>query len=233
MKLFQLAYACRVYMVLTDSDVDYRTFLDKTGGRLDFKDSTHMNALLEWLRKWGCRQFAVDYHDLAAESIRKWAEQWNSKLPDASATLDRLTNEEIKEIGNAYADLSQSVASKRARDGGPNDVEVGPTGAAKILFAARPRVCPPWDGSIRGSTFDGSSDSYGKYLDDVRELVEQLCSEAAEFGIPPEEIPLEIGQPRSTLLKLVDEYNWVTVTKRSPPLEPHDIAKWHTWSRQP
>ena len=233
MKLFQLAYACRVYMVLTDSDADYHAFLDKTGDRLDFTDSTHMNALLEWLRKWGCRQFAVDYHDLAVKSIRKWAEQWNSKLPDVSVTLELLSAKEIKGIGNAYAALSKAVASNRARDGGLNNVEVGPTGAAKILFAARPRACPPWDGSIRGSKFDSSSDSYCEYLDHVKELVEQLCSEAAGFGIPREQIPLEIGQPRSTLLKLVDEYKWVTVTKDSPPPEAQDIAKWHTWSRQP
>jgi len=233
MKLFQLAYACRVYMVLTGSDADYHTFLEKTGDRLDFTDPTHMNALLEWLRKWGCRQFAVDYHDLAVKSILKWAERWNSKLPDSSATLDRLTNEEIKGIGNAYAALSKAVASKRARDGGLSDVEVGPTGAAKILFAARPRVCPPWDASIRGSTFDDSSKSYCEYLAHMKELVEQLCSEAAKLGIPCEQIPLEIGQPRSTLLKLVDEYKWVTVTKDSPPPEAQDIAKWHTWSRQP
>jgi hypothetical protein len=223
MKLFQLAYACRVYMVLDPDDNHYHTFLDKAGDRLDFKDSAHMDALLDWLRKWGCRQFALDHHKLAVKSIREWAERWNSKLPDTSATLESLSEEEVHEIGDAYAALSQCVASKRAR--------VGPTGAAKILFAARPSACPPWDASIRGHKFDHSSNSYCKYLAHVKELVEHLCTEAAEFGITPEKIPLEIGQPRSTLLKLVDEYEWVAARKGFKPLELHHIAKWYTWSR--
>jgi len=232
MRLFQLAYACRGYSSFTLFDAGYQAFLDKTGGRLDFEDSIHMKALLVWLNSWGCRQFAVDYHDLAAKSIREWAERWKSKLPDVSATLELLSDKEIKEIGNAYADLSKSLASKRARDGNLHDVEVGPTGAAKILFVARPSVCPPWDDPIRVHfRFDGSSNSYCDYLSQVRELVEQLCGEAAELGIPPEEIPLEIGRPTSTLPKLIDEYNWVTVTKGFLPPEPHDIAKWYIWSR--
>ena len=33
----------------------------------DLALSDHRNALLDWLRNWGCRQFALDYHDLAAD----------------------------------------------------------------------------------------------------------------------------------------------------------------------
>ncbi len=232
MRLFQLAYACRIYRDLTGSDADYHTFLDKTGGRLDFTNFTHMNALLEWLRKWGCRQFAVDYHDLSAKSIRKWAEEWDSKLPNISATLDCLTDEEIREIGSAYEALSKAAASKRAGDGGLNDVKIGPTGAAKILFAARPNVCPPWDDPIRARLrFDDSSDSYCRYVTQVQEETKQLCSEAAEIGISPEKVPLEVDRPKSTLPKLIDEYNWVTVTKGFLPPDPHDIARWYAWSR--
>ena len=233
MKLFQLAYACRIYGGLTLFDAGYHTLLDKTGGKLNFGDPSHVKALLVWLNSWGCRQFAVDYHDLAIESIRGWAQRWESRLPDGVMTLDRLSDKEIEEAGNAYADISKSLASRRSRDGNFYDVQVGPTGAAKILFAARPRAFPPWDDPIRDRFgFDGSRHSYCDYLVRVREQIRQLCGEAAEFGIPPENIPVEIGRPRSTLPKLIDEYNWVTVTKGFLPPESSDIAKWYTWWRQ-
>jgi len=233
MELFQLAYVCRIYGGLTLFDAGYHTFLDKTGGKLNFEEPSHMKALLVWLNSWGCRQFAIDYHDLAIESIRGWAKRWESRLPDRVTTLDRLPDKGIEEAGNAYADISKCLASRRNRDGSLYDVQVGPTGAAKILFAARPRAFPPWDDPIRARfEFDGSRHSYCDYLVRVREQIRQLCSKAAKFGIPPDNIPLEIGRPRSTLPKLIDEYNWVTVTKRFLPPEPSDIAKWHTWSGQ-
>lgn len=233
MKLFQLAYACRIYGGLTLFDAGYHAFLDSTSGKLNFKDPIHMKALLVWLNSWGCRQFAIEYHDLAAESIVGWAREWESSLPGGSRTLDRLSDKAIQEVGDAYADLSKRLASKRTRDGNLYDVQIGPTGAAKILFAARSRLFPPWDDPIRLKFgFDDTRDSYCKYLARVREQIKQLCKEAGELGIPAESIPLEIGRPRSTLPKLIDEYTCVTVTKGFVPPDHDDIAKWYAWSRQ-
>jgi len=226
MRLFHLAYVCRAYGDLTQFDAGYLAFLNETGGELDFRSSCHMKALLVWLNSWGCRQFAVEHHNQAAESILRWAEKWEPTLPGASITLDRLSDEDIQVAGDAYAKLSKCLASRRrTRNGKQYDVVVGPTGAAKILFAARPRAFPPWDERIRAKFA-----SYCAYLANVREQVRQLCSEAAELGVPPEDIPSAIGRPRSTLPKLIDEFNWVTITKRSLPPEPDEIARWHRWS---
>jgi len=233
MRLFELAYACRVYGGLTQFDVGYLRLLDKTGGALDFGNSVHMKALLVWLNSWGCRQFAVDHHHSAAESICRWAGRWEPRLPDRLATLDRLSDRDITDAGDAFADLSQCLASRRTRNDKQYDVQVGPTGAAKILFAARPRAFPPWDDPIREYLgLDGTGRSYCEYLAQVREQIKQLCNEAAEFGIPAGIIPGEVGRPRSTIPKLIDEYNWVTATRGFSPPEPSEIAKWHRWSSQ-
>ena len=86
MRLFELAFACRIYGGRTRFDVGYLDFVDKTGGSLNFMDSAHMKALLVWLNSWGCRQFALDYHKEAAKSIARWAGQWEVSLPDISTT---------------------------------------------------------------------------------------------------------------------------------------------------
>jgi hypothetical protein len=231
MRLFQLAFVCRTYGELTQFDAGYLDFLNKTGGELDFWSPTHMKALLVWLNSWGCRQFAVDYHNQAAESILRWAEKWEPTLPSTSMTLDCLSEEDIQVIGDAYADLSKCLASTQTRGGKRHDVRVGPTGTAKILFAARPKALPPWDEPIRAKFgWDGSPASYCAYLASVREQVRQLCSESAELGVPPEDIPSAIGRPKSTLPKLIDEFNWITITKGFSPPEPNEIARWYRWS---
>lgn len=231
MRLSQLAYACRIYAGFTQFDASYLTFLDRTGGRLDFRDPMHMKALLTWLNSWGCRQFAVDYHQQASQSILGWAERREPALPDSSRRLDHLSDKDIQTIADAYADLSQCRACQRTRKSGNYDVRVGPTGAAKILFAARPLAFPPWDDPIRAKLgYDNSRHSYCQYLVRVRQDVGELCSEGLRLGIAAQDIPTEVGRPRSTLPKLVDEYNWVTVTKGFLPPEPDEIAKWHRWS---
>lgn len=231
MKLYQLAYACKIYGGLTGFDARYFAFLNETGGTLDFDSKVHMKALLVWLRSWGCRQFALAHEGLAVESILRWARRWESKLPGRSAALDRLSDADIEEAADAFADLSRCLASKKTRDEEQQDVRVGPTGAAKILFAARPTVFPPWDDAIRKTLgFDGGRPSYRRYLAAMRNQLRELCAEASEVGIPAESIPLEVGRPRSTLPKLIDEYNWVTATKEFLPPEPSEIAKWYRWS---
>jgi hypothetical protein len=234
MRLGELAYICRIYGDLTQYDVTYLAFLDKTTGGLDFSKPSHMKALLKWLNSWGCRQFAIAYHDLASESILGWARQWDPRLPDRLVPLDRLSDEDIHRAGEAYADLSGRLASRYTREGKTYDKHVGPTGAAKIMFAARPRAFPPWDDPIRQKRrYDGSQRSYCKYLVEVREQVQQLCTEGAELGISAEDIPCRVGRPRSTLPKLIDEYNWVTLTKGIAPPKPHEVAEWYRRCSQP
>jgi hypothetical protein len=232
-RLYELAYICRIYDGLSQPDTAYSAFLDKTGGDPDFSNRSHMSVLLKWLNSWGCRQFAIDYHELASQSILGWARQWDPRLPDRLLTLERLSDEDIQRAGEAYADLCGRLASRRTRGGKTYNVQVGPTGAAKIMFAARPRAFPPWDDAIRQKRgYDGSQRSYCNYLVELREQVQQLCTAAAELGVSAEDIPRQVGRPRSTLPKLIDEYNWVTLTKGFAPPEPHEIAKWYRWSSQ-
>ncbi len=230
MRLYELDYACRIYAGLTGFDNGYLAFLRETDGELDFKNPVHVKSLLVWLNSWGCRQFAIAYHDQAAASLRTWAQRWEPSLPDPSTTLSTLSNEDLEAVGEAYADLSGCFASERTRNSGRYKVQVGPAGAAKILFAARPQAVPPWDEPIRARLgFDGGARSFCEYLRRVREEISQLRIEAARLGVRPEDIPQEVGRPRSTIPKLIDEYNWVTITNDMRPPTPDEVVKWHVW----
>jgi len=69
-RLFQLAYACRLYGEFTDFDATYERFLSVTHPSFDVLNASHRKALFKWLNAWGCRQFAVDYHGLASENLK-------------------------------------------------------------------------------------------------------------------------------------------------------------------
>jgi len=111
-------------------------------------------------------------------------------------------------------------------------VRVGPTGAAKILFAFWPNALPPWDKKIRTHFgFDGSADSYADFLSNrVLPEIRTLEADAARFQIPLETIPLRIGRPDSTIPKLVDEYYWVTRSQGYDVLTKNDIQQWAIWA---
>ncbi|MBM4035372.1 MAG: hypothetical protein FJ291_26820 [Planctomycetes bacterium] len=77
-----------------------------------------------------------------------------------------------------------------------------------MLFALRPDSLPPWDNAIREKGgYDGSRNSCYEYLLSVRSSVRLLIQEASTLGIQASDIPAYVGRPRSTLPKLIDEYN--------------------------
>ena len=45
-----------------------------------------------------------------------------------------------------------------------------------------------------------------------REQLRELVDDAERFGIKAGDIPRQVGRPASSLAKLLDEYNWVTIT---------------------
>jgi hypothetical protein len=96
-------------------------------------------------------------------------------------------------------------------------VTYGPTGSAKTLFALRPMLVPPWDDPIREALgFIGDLGSFRVYLTGV---AEQLRSVASEAGVPVSALPALVGRPDSSPPNLIDEYNWVTITRKLHPLE--------------
>lgn len=134
MTLSELAFACFLYSRLTDYDNSYLLFLQSTNGSPDLSNPEHRKALLAWLNRWGCRQFALEYHEHASGEILSWHNEYSSTLFPRDRNLWELSEPELASAGAAYESLSSRIASYRARDRNSFAVSVGPTGAAKILF---------------------------------------------------------------------------------------------------
>lgn len=232
MDLYELAYAVRLYGQLTSFDRSIERLRAATVGVLDLTDAGQASACLTWLRAWGCRQFSVEHTDEAIAMLADWSRCWSDRLPSLDTEIDTLADGELETAASAFGDLAQREAGRRAlRDGRTSSVTVGPTGASKVLHIVRPQALPPWDDPIRKALgFDSGSGGYLRYLRDVRTVVLSLHKQAANAGIDPADLSAAVGRPDSALPKLVDEYNWITITRGITPPSADDLRTWYRWA---
>ena len=230
MTLFELAFACFLYGHLTNYDNSYLEFMRRVDWRLDMHDAAHRRALLQWLRQWGCRQIHPDYLRPTSASLLRWYRDNHKRLPAFSRNIWELSDRQICSTAEAYEELRLIEASRRKSTGRKTHaITVGPTGAAKILFALRPNSLVPWDIPIRRAlhhTQDG--DSYALFLADLKETILELEEPARKAGFTLSDLPHRMGRPHSTVPKLIDEYYWATITRRWKKRSPKQLEKWVT-----
>jgi hypothetical protein len=145
MKLYELAYCCRLYGQLTGYDRHLSQLHQQAGRDFDPLLPAHRAALFQWLNGWGCRQFAKQHHaTTASESLVRWATSWLGNLPAWPEQLTDLSAARLALCAGAYDALRVLPASRRTLNNGRvSVVTYGPTGTAKTLFALRPNVFPP------------------------------------------------------------------------------------------
>jgi hypothetical protein len=231
MRLTELAFACYVYGRMTDFDSSYLQFLKKTKPNLDLNNKQHRMALLKWLNDWGCRQFSIKYHELASEEIRTWYQDVGNQLFSPDKTFLDLSDGDLASVRIAYTELVNRTASIRTLpNGDQSKVTIGPTGTAKILFALRPNSMIPWDEPMRSEFhYDGSAGDYTEYLLCVAENLGELNETCVRMGFKLSDLPQLLGRPKSSLTKLIDEYHWVTISRKCPTPTSQELKQWVQW----
>ncbi len=231
MKLRELSFASYVYAGMSDYDSSYKRFRSETSPQIDLSIPKHQISLLRWLNDWGCRQFSKDHHALAANEISLWYNSFSTRFFSTQKMLLSLSNDELNFVQEAFGDLMHRTASMRKTGNTQTSrIGIGPTGAAKILFALRPNAMVPWDIPIRSDhKLDGSAQSYRSFLITVRDHLFELKSECEKHGIQFENLPVLLGRPESSLVKLVDEFFWVTITRKCIPPSDSLLRFWNEW----
>lgn len=223
-EIYGLAFTSYVYKGITGYDETYKKLIGNTKGIVDLNNPQHREFIIKWLNSWGCRQFAVKYHSTASESILKWYTENSEKIIDPAKSLLDINELEIRNLGEAFETLSNVIASYRDNR---IIVKIGPTGAAKLLFALRPNSLLPWDEPIRKHfEYDGKRESYEKFLIHIKTQLLYLEKECRKHGFSIEDLPTKLSRPDVTLPKLIDEYYWVVITKKVLPPEKDTIKEW-------
>jgi hypothetical protein len=234
MNLAALAFGCYVYGFLGgEFDGGYRDLLKRTFPELNLEDQQHRRWLLEWLNKWGCRQFKKSDHDVASREIEAWNLKFAPLLFPKEKALGSLTETDFAAVESAFDDLAERTAStRRTRSADCYSVRFGPVGAAKILFALRPKALLPWDTPIYGHFgWAGSGADYREFLRGVSRCLTGIGEECVKRGFVLEELPGRVDRPNSTLVKLIDEYLWATVTNKVRIPSRDKLEEWLEWSQ--
>jgi hypothetical protein len=199
------------YAALTGWDARSQQLFHAIGDQADLADDAHCEAVLNWLRAWGCRHLRRVDTDRTADVLRAWWDEWGAELPAPGTGLVDLDAAALAALVGAYEALRTARAVGRAV--GTRDVVVvlGDTAAAKALFALRPTVFVPWDDPVRHAFgWWGGGPAYAELLG----LAASTLSELAErLGVTVDGLPDLLGRPQSTPPKLLDEFLWVRVTK--------------------
>jgi hypothetical protein len=187
---------------------DFATFCRATQNEPNLQNPEHAKLLLTWLNNWGARIAKTAFSSMLVE-LAKWFSEWGQSLP-RSGLLD-LQDQAIESFVAAYEDLKRQVNG------------FGPTSASKTLFAVRPDGAMPWDAAIQTEFRD-----YRTLLQRSRDEARMVVCEASTRcgGANQRSIPLIVRAPNKTLPKLLDEYHWVTITRRHCIPTCEELRQW-------
>lgn len=224
--LCNLALASTIYNSFTPFNRSLARLSKAAGGGIDLANSEHRVSVIEWLNEWGCR-FSKDQHEIASDSILKWYQEHGACLFPDWKPIWALGDEELETAATAYGSLKEKTREWNTRSGSKISKRIGPTAASKILFAIRRKAAMPWDEAMRKSfKYDDSHTSYFEFLKTIRRLTSQIGVLCGNKGFQIDDLPKRLGRPNSTVLALVNEYIWVTVTRKCELPSSQIMAHW-------
>jgi hypothetical protein len=182
------------------------------GDRPDLTNPEHAAELLTWLSKWQCRirKPGPGEDNVFADSLAAWWTSFEAELPSVTVGLAQMSNAELQQLGDAYADL---YMSRGAVNTNGRRRRVGPTAAAKLLYFVRPQGVTAWDKAISKRTGGGrDSDAFLRHLRLCRSWAESIEAEGQQLGLKPDEIGPHLGRPTSSVAKPIDEWLYGTIT---------------------
>jgi hypothetical protein len=208
----QVAAALRTFAAIAGPETSLALLRDATRPTLDLSVPAHREAILRFLRAWGCRHLRRDDTARSSKTLASWWSRFGPALPPGTVPLTDLDDAQLAALGRAYAALARSPAALRASRAGDVPVSFGDTAAAKALFAIRPLSVPPWDEPMRRAFGWGRVDAaeYATFLAAVRGA---LIGLAERLRVEPSELPAELDRPASSPVKIVDEILWLRITR--------------------
>ena len=225
--LGRMAVAVLLFDSLTPYNASLATFRSATGDSLDLATQEHRRVLLKWLNDWGCRHLSKEQHQIASRSISEWYRWDCGILFSYKSPLWQLEDQEIETAANAYGCLKDRIGARRSRYSNESKIHIGPTAASKVLFAIRPKALMPWDEAMRVAfKCDGSPESYFEYLIEIRDLTLHIGNLCRNKGFQIDDLPQKLGRRNSTVLALVNEYIWVTETRKVELPSSETLTQW-------
>lgn len=181
------------------------------GALFDGAAPGHCRALLNWLNSWGCR---IRYPrngepDLFAAGMHQWWARHGDALPPATSSLPDLTDQDIVQVGDCFAELAGIAVGDPAR---PRTL--GATAASKVLYALRPHAFMPWDEAIARRLHGGrDAAAYAAHQRLGRAWARDLLRQT---GLGEAQLAATLGAAGRPLAKILDDYCYLRFTRMEP-----------------
>lgn len=228
MKLYELAYACRLYREVAQFDLAYCEMRKALGQNPDLASQAQLDGLMQFLNDWLCR-IPEKYFPCLKERLRQWALLWIPQLPNAATEIRSLNDADRAQIADSYGELLKLGAGLHFQD----------TAAAKTLHALRPHSLPMWDAKIK-DWFSTSAPSrrtagqtYSDFLRHVAQQISGLEADVARLGHSLGEVSQLVQRSGASLVKLADEYYWITITYGHTVPTRDELEQWLRWLEEP
>ncbi len=203
----RLAHSVGVFNGYANVDRTWHDFVAQTAPGADLDRPEHRRILHRWLNSWGCRiRYPRDGEpDVFDAGVAAWWGAHGATLP--AGPLRLAGDDALTALGAAYAALAATHV-------GPTRT-LGPTAAAKALYALRPDTVMPWDAAI-AATLHGARDgaAFTRHLALGRSWAADLVTAT---GVDDADLPAHLGRPGVSLAKLLDEYTYVFITLQHAP----------------
>jgi hypothetical protein len=201
----ELQRAAAIFAGLGAVDRSWLALTEQVASGFDLSRADHRAFLLRWLNTWGCRiRYPRDGEPAPFDTgVEAWWREWADRLP--SAPLAELDDAAVAGTADAFAALAAVEVS-----GGKTRRTLGPTAAAKAMFALRPESVMPWDAAIAThlhAARDGAA--FARHLRLGRDWARAV---QAETGLEGAELSRLLGRAGMPLAKILDEYLYVTIT---------------------
>jgi hypothetical protein len=217
MTLFGLVYICRLY----GNDPAYDKLRADLGQSPDLASAEQQDSLLLFLNKWKCRIKKESFPCLK-KKLQTWAFEWVKELPGTDIDIRSLAGDERRreQVAKAYDDACSKIGD-RFRD----------TATAKTLHVIRPQALPAWDGPINSwflekGLHDSAGETYAAFICHVASEISTLEADANRLGYSLSGIPQLVGRPDYSLVKLVDQFYWMTITGGYTVPTRADLEQW-------
>ncbi|MGC9537118.1 MmcQ/YjbR family DNA-binding protein [Streptomyces sp. UG1] len=204
-RLARLRASAEVFNGFRGVDRGWLRLRELTAPGIDLADPVHRDVLHRWLNSWGCRlpypREGEPY--LLGDALAAWTERHS--LP--RTPLAELDDAGVDAVARAYGELAALVVKAP-----PRGRTLGPTAAAKALYALSPDTVMPWDAAIATELY-GARDAaaFARHLRTGRAWARAVLTES---GQDADALVAELGRPAVTLPKVLDEHLYVTITHR-------------------
>ncbi|MFI5631012.1 hypothetical protein ACIA8E_16875 [Streptomyces sp. NPDC051664] len=205
--LDQLRSAVGRFSRYTAAEAAWTTLREATAPAIDPAAAGHRAALLAWLNAAGCR---IRYPrpgepDPFDSGVAHWWQRRGGELPAPGVALTELDDAGIEQVALCFAELSATPASLARR---PRPL--GPTAAAKLLYALRPQAVMPWDAAIAQALHGGrDGGAFAGHQRLGRAWGRAVLDEA---GTDESSLAAQLGVTGRPLAKMLDDYCYLTLT---------------------